>query len=335
MQMPMQADPVKAHVAKEWKHTSPLISCRFDRSGKWVFAGAQDSRVWRFDTENGNKTELAGHESWVRAMAFSPDGQTLVTGGYDGRLIWWPVADEKPAPIRTLESHQGWIRALAVSPSGGLLASVGNDLVVRIWNIADGTLVKELAGGHTRHIYGVAFHPDGKHLASGDLLAHVVDWELESGKETRRFTIPVLSKYDDQFKADIGGTRGLVFNPDGSQLAASGITNVSNAFAGIGEICVVLANWADGKEIVQYASKAKVQGVAWNVAFHPQGFVMAAGGGRGGGFLFFWKGVEKTEYHAFKLPNAPRDMSLAADGLHVATPHFDTGLRISRLAEKG
>jgi WD40 repeat protein len=165
-------------------------------------------------------------------------------------------------------------------------------------------------------------------------MANVIDWDLETGNETRRFTIPVLSKYDKTFKADIGGTRGLVFNAEGTQLAASGITNVSNAFAGIGNVCVVLVNWADGKEIVQYASKEEVKGVAWNVAFHPQGFVMAGGGGRGGGYLFFWKGTEKDEFHAFKLPNVARDMSLAPDNLHVATPHFDSHLRISRLADK-
>ncbi len=328
------ADPAKTHIAKDWTHTSPLISCRFDRSGKWIFAGAQDSRVWRFDFESGNKTELAGHDSWVRALAFSNDGKTLISGGYDGRLVWWPVTAEKPAPVRTVEAHQGWIRALAVSPNGELLASVGNDLIVRLWKTADGTLVKELAG-HQRHIYGVAFHPDGKHLLTGDLMANLIDWDLEAGKEARRLAIPVLSKYDEQFKADIGGTRGLVFNADGTQLAASGITNVSNAFAGIGNICVVLVNWADGKEIVQYASKAEVQGVAWNVAFHPQGFVMAGGGGRGGGFLFFWKGTEKHEFHSFKLPNIIRDMSLAADGLHAATGHFDSHLRICRMADKG
>ena len=334
MQTAAAADPANSHVTKDWQHTSPLISCRFDRSGKWVFAGAQDSRVWRFDFDSGAKTELTGHESWVRAMEFSADGQTIITGGYDGRLIWWPVAGEKPTPIRAIDAHQGWIRSLAISPNGELLASVGNDLVVRIWKVADGSLVQEFAGGHPRHIYGVAFHPDGKHLLTGDLMANLIDWDLDTGKEVRRFTIPALSKYDKTFKADIGGTRGLVFNADGSQIAASGITNVSNAFAGIGNVCVVLVNWADGKEIVQYASKGEVKGVAWNVAFHPQGFVIAAGGGRSGGFLFFWKGTEQNEFAAFKLPNVPRDMSLSSDHLHVATPHFDSHLRVSRLADK-
>src|SRR2546430_9992123 len=52
-------------------------------------------------------------------------------------------------------------------------------------------------------------------------------------------------------------TRGMAFSPDGKTLAMSGITNVSNAFAGIGNPIVLLANWEDGKEVVQYGSKAK------------------------------------------------------------------------------
>ena len=66
--------------------------------------------------------------------------------------------------------------------------------------------------------------------------------------------------------ADIGGTRGMAFSGDGKSLAMSGITNVSNAFAGIGNPIVLLFNWEDGKEIVQYGSKANVNGVAWNCA---------------------------------------------------------------------
>jgi hypothetical protein len=50
-----------------------------------------------------------------------------------------------------------------------------------------------------------------------------------------------LHKYDSTFMADIGGARGMTFKSDGSVLALSGITNVANAFAGIGKPGVVLA----------------------------------------------------------------------------------------------
>ena len=81
----MKIEPAKTHIAKELKHTSPLVSCRFDPTGKYVFFGAEDSRVWRWDIASNAKVELAGHDSWVRGMAFHSAGHTLVTGGYDGQ----------------------------------------------------------------------------------------------------------------------------------------------------------------------------------------------------------------------------------------------------------
>lgn len=326
-------DPAQTHVATDLVHNRPLLACRFDPSGKFVFAGCEDNKVHRWEIASAARTELADHESWVRAIGFSKDGQTLITGGYDGRLIWWPVAAEKPAPTRTVEAHQGWIRSLAVSPDGSLIATAGNDLVVRLWKMEDGSKVREFAG-HPRHVYNVAFHPEGKRLASGDLMANVIEWEVETGNEIRRLKFAALSKYDPSFMADIGGTRGMAFSPDGKTLALSGITNVTNAFAGIGNPIVLLANWEDGKELVQYGSKANLQGVAWNAAIHPAGFVIGCSGGQGGGNLFFWRGTEKAEFHTVKLPNTLRDMHLAADNLHIATAHVDGHLRICKMAAK-
>ena len=47
--MAPELDVKKTHVALTYKHGSPLISCRFDLSGKFVFFGAQDFRVWRWE----------------------------------------------------------------------------------------------------------------------------------------------------------------------------------------------------------------------------------------------------------------------------------------------
>ena len=329
---PTAADPAKTHVAQTFKHASPLIACRFDPTGRFVFAGAQDGRVWRWQLEGEAKTELNGHKSWVRSLAFSPEGQTLVTAGYDGTLVWWPAAAEKPEPLRTVAAHQGWIRAVVTSPDGQLLASVGNDLLVKLWNVADGSLVAELPG-HESHIYNVAFHPDGQQLVTGDLKGNFLHWELPTGKEVRRFAEAALHKYDNTFWADIGGARGLTFSRDGKQLAASGITNVSNAFAGVGNPIVVLFDWEAGKQKVQQLSKAKVRGTAWGVALHPENFTIAVSGGSGG-FLLFWKPDQKDEFHSFKLPDTGRDLDLHADTIRIATAHYNGQLVISKMAAK-
>ena len=164
----MPANPAVTHIAKTLVYTSPLLSCRFDPTGKYVFAGAEDFKVVRWELATGTKVELAGHDSWVRGLAFSANGENLVTGGNDGRLIWWAAGADMPVPIRTIQAHQGWIRAIAVSPDRRLLASCGNDHKVKLWSLADGSPVREFLG-HERHVYNVAFHPDGKHLVSGDI----------------------------------------------------------------------------------------------------------------------------------------------------------------------
>ncbi len=326
-------DPTKTHVEKEHKHNSPLISCRFDPSGRYVFFGAQDSKVWRWEWASDQKVEMSGHDSWVRAMAFTPDGTTILTGGYDGRLVWWPAIDEQPTAVRTIEAHQGWVRSVAVSPDGTLVASAGNDNLVKLWNASDGALVRELSG-HERYVYNVAFHPAGKDLVSGDLMGNLVHWEVATGKEVRKFKAEALHKYDTTFKADIGGLRGLAFDQAGKRLAGSGITNVTNAFAGVGNPMIAEFDWETAKETIQHVSKDKLRGAAWSLALHPDGTVIGVSGGGGGGFLLFWKADQKEEFHKFKLPNTARDMDLASDGLHLATAHFDKRLRICKMAEK-
>ena len=208
------ADPTAARLEREFKHTRPLIGCRFDPSGRYLFVSSEDDRILRIDLLSGEKTELVGHKSWVRGMAFVGGVQTssdeteswekrranlhavagfgigtlplpeatpfmLITGDYHGKLIWWQGDAPESKPLRTVEAHQGWIRALAMSPDGMTAASCGNDNTVKLWNAVDGRPIRTLEG-HTSHVYNVAFHPDGSRLASRDLKA-AGDRNLKTG----------------------------------------------------------------------------------------------------------------------------------------------------------
>lgn len=329
----MPTDPAQTHAGPQWKHARPLIACRLDPTGKYAFTGAEDNLVTRWDFATGTHTPLAGHDSWVRALAVTTDGQTLISGGYDGRLLWWPAAAEKPEPARKIEAHQGWVRAIALSPDGTQVASCGNDQLVKVWNVADGTLVAALPG-HAAHVYNVAFHPEGHTLISCDLKGKVKEWSLAEKKEAREFQAEALYKYDKEFRADIGGARSLAYSRDGKQLALGGITNVSNAFAGIGNPAVVLLNLEDGKPVVQYGGKEKIQGVMWGVRQSPDGYWIGLTGGSGGGWLYFWRDATADEFFKFKLPDSGRDMDLSADGTKVAVAHSDNQLRIYHLFAK-
>jgi WD40 repeat protein len=339
-----KAEPEQTHAGAQWKHARPLTACRFDPSGKYVFTGAEDNLVTRWDIATGAATPLAAHDSWVRAIAFTPGGDTVITGGYDGRVIWWPAAADKPEPIRKLEpAHQGWVRALAVSPDGTRLVSVGNDNLVKLWDVADGRLVAELAG-HESHVYNVAFHPTDGTFVTCDLKCNLKQWDLAAGTSRRDLTAAALHKYDTTFRADIGGARSIAFARDGKQLALGGMTNCSNAFAGIGNPAIVVLDWETGKPVVQYEGKEKINGIAWGLRQHPDGFWVGLSGGGGGGWFYFWKDVPMgatsaqpadkitaQEFFKFKLPDSGRDLDLAPDNLRLAVAHADGNLRLYQL----
>lgn len=329
----MPADPMSTHVAKTLAHDSPLMSCRFDPTGQFVFAGDQNGKIVRWELSKGTKTELVGANNWVRSLAFSANGETLVTGGYDGRLIWWPAMVDDPVPDRAIQAHEGWIRAIAVSPDRKSLATCGNDLKVKLWSFEDGTLLKELTG-HERHVYHVCFHPDGKQLLSGDLTAKFRHWDIESGKLVRDFAVGCLSIYDKGFQADYGGPVCLKFAADGKHFFAGGIANVTNAFAGVGNPVIAQIDWETGKEAVIHQPKVTIRGTAWGIDLHPEGFLIAATGGGDGGHLFFFRLDQKEEFHSLKIANAALDMDRHPDGIQIATVHFDKNLRISPMSPK-
>jgi WD40 repeat protein len=345
-------DPKASRVEREWKAGSPLIGCRFDPSGRFLFATAEDGNVRRIDLLTGAVTVFAGHRAWVRGLAFVPlappdPGEltkaersrigmqviagaaaattaiprprpfVVVSGDYHGKLVWWRGDADDPKPLRIIEAHDGWVRAVAASPDGKFVASCGNDGLVKVWSAADGSPVRTFAG-HGCHVYNVAFHPAGGRLVSADLKGVLKDWDLAAGKYVRDLDAKPLYKYDTGFRADIGGARGLAFDPATGRLACCGITNVSNAFAGVGNPLVVAFDWADGKPR-QLKPKDAFQGTAWGVAFHPAGYVVAAGGGSGGR-VWFWKGDDATSSHTVTTPAGARDFALhpAGDRFAVA-----------------
>lgn len=330
---PPKADPTGLKLVQTFTHNRPIMSCRFDANGDFLFAGAQDNSLHRWDLFTGSPVHVPGHKSWIGALALAPpSGQLLLTGGMEGKLLWWNPLDPS-APQRTVEAHKGHLRTIAVSPDGQLIATGGNDLVVRVWSAVDGSLVKELPG-HTRHIYNVAFHPTGKALVSGDLMGIIKQWDTATWTETRELDAKILSKYDNTFKADCGGIRGFDFSPDGKFLAAAGITDVSNAFAGIGVPAVALFDWESGKQVKLLKPKENFQGTCWAVKFHPSGEFLVAGGGGGGGELWFWKTDDDKSFAHFKLPNVAYDLAWHPDTLRLAVGLYDNTVRVYDLAPK-
>ena len=322
--VPPTADPQLIREVMVLKHDRPMWSCRFDDSGDYLFAGAHDNFVHRWDILAGSRTTLEGHRSWVRRFDFHPDGKTLITGAYEGRLIWWDWLAQTPTPQRAVDAHQGYVRAVAISADGQYAVTGGNDNLVKVWSAVDGTLIQELAG-HERHVYNVAFHPDGEHIVSGDLMGVLKQWQVGTWRHVRDLDAGVLVGWDKKFQADCGGIRGMDFSPGGKSLAVAGISEVTNAFAGVGTPTVVVFDWETGQRLHVLTPKTKSNGPCWGMRWHRSGeFVVGAGGGS----LWFWKPNEEKSFFDFKTPSVGFDVAFHPDGLRMAVALYDQTVRI-------
>jgi hypothetical protein len=356
-------DPKKIRLVRELKHDRGVLTCRLADQGRQIFAGAQDEFVHHWNLEGlppadpavlaktapkskaktpppavpesppVPKSARAGHESWIQALALFPDGRRMVTGDYVGRVAIWSTpfgdgASESAKPLRVVEAHQGSVRSVAVSPDGLRIASAGNDGCVRVWSVADGRETLKLAD-HGCHVYQTAFHPDGASLISADLKGVVRHFDLATGKLVRTLDAGALWTYSEKYTVDVGGVRGLALSADGSRLACAGAVG-DKGIAHSGNARVLLFDWKSGKLLETFRPEKEVIATAWGVRFHPDGFLVATGGSRTGGYLWFFRPGSETEFHLHMLPTRGPgfDLDLSADGRTIAVAHFEGAVRL-------
>src|SRR5271157_3963513 len=108
---PNTITPSRTRMALELRHTSPLLSCRFDPSGRFVFAGAQDNTIQRWELAAPNaKVALTGHRSWVRGLAFHAGNRKLFSSDYNGKVLVWTTDAATPQAERIIDAHAGFAR---------------------------------------------------------------------------------------------------------------------------------------------------------------------------------------------------------------------------------
>ena len=326
-------DITKTHVAYEWKHDRPLIACRIAPDGLQVASSSEDSSLQLWTVPSGEKKVLTGHESWVHALCYNADGQQLVSGGCDGRIIWWSVRVDAPSILRKIDAHSGWIRSLAISPDNTMLASVGNDKIVRLWSMVTGEKIGELVG-HERHIYSVLFHPSGAQLVTGDLIGKIHIWNVADRKLERSMDATPLYAENKGQSAEFGGVRAMALNIERSELIAGGTHKATNPFGAVHEPLILRINWADGVLKKSHACEGITGGLVWRVQWLQDGTAVGVSGGSSGGILLYFNDTQEKEIHRFKLPSLARDMDIHLASNLVATAHYDNHLRVSGMFAK-
>jgi eukaryotic-like serine/threonine-protein kinase len=103
--------------------------------------------------------DLAGMERIVTTVAFSPDGQTVITGSEDRTAQLWDVKTGKP--LHEPLQNQAQVTEVAFSPDGQtVLTGIGGP-TFRFWDVKTGKPLHEPIKNQ-RGLGAVAFSPDGQ-----------------------------------------------------------------------------------------------------------------------------------------------------------------------------
>jgi WD40 repeat protein len=145
---------------------------------------------------------LRGHNDIINGLAFSPDGNRLISGSFDKTARIWNVRTQKT--IHILKGHSDHIYAVAFSPDGSIAVTGSNDDTLKLWNAKSGFLIKTLYG-HTGDARSAAFTPNGDYLLSGSYDKTIRLWNGKTGEfikvlATQNRTVDILSTSPDGTK---------------------------------------------------------------------------------------------------------------------------------------
>ena len=248
-------------------------------------------------------TFLHGHSDAARAVAFSPDGRYVASGGRDLHIrIWDTITYE--LLLAPLEGHTGQINSVAFSPDGAILASGSADGTVRLWEIASGEEVTSALSGDQDAVWSVAFSPDGRRLASAGEDGSIIMWNLAT---YRRVGQPLVGHQDIVYS--------VAFSPDGEFLASGSsdeTVRVWNARTRnpVGEPFVGHSNWV------------------LTLAFSPDSQLLASSGADN--TVILWDPGSGDEIFQFPTNHTDWIWSIAfgSDGFSLVTGSADNTIRV-------
>jgi WD40 repeat protein len=222
--------------------------------GQALASGSIDRTVHVWDTQTGRLLDvISGHATTVRAVAFSPAGDRLASGGADSIVRLWSVHSPKPAPepnkvVHHLQGHAEQVYAVSFSPDGRFLASAGGDRLIYLWDVATGRCVQILRG-HQGIIKAVAFSPDGGSLASGSADCTIRIWSAATGQNRC-----ILEGHEAEVTT-------LAFHPAGGRLLSGSADHSARI-------------WDIDRGEARFILK-KHTSALYRVVFHPAGEILA------------------------------------------------------------
>jgi hypothetical protein len=227
--------------------TAPILCLTFDPTGESLLYGAMADGIHRVDIATLRLTSaLKTYTKAVTSLALSADGKYAGSGGDDGTIMLWHLA--QPSRYKTLQAHTDWVSCLSFSANGHYLLSGSNDGSIRILEIStrSSQILKKSTG-----IRALTCHPQQDLSASCSLGQQPIVWPITPASNSDPLELTETATC-------------LRFNPTGRYLVGG---NAEGAL-----VIYDTQNWNVTSLPTQHTQAIRC------LAFHPAGMLMASGG---------------------------------------------------------
>jgi WD40 repeat protein/predicted Ser/Thr protein kinase len=315
-------------------------------------------RIGIFDTSSGEERAnwTASRYGGIIALAFSPDGRRLASGGDDHVIHIWDAATGQP--LRECRGHASKVLSLAFREDGSRLVTAGHDGTVRQWDPRTGRQVEPPYDRHTAEVFAAVYSPDGQRVASAGADRTVRLWRavdrhdqavlrghtgtvaaLAFSRDGRRL---VSASYDfPDYQGDgtvrfweaapeatlpvLAGHTDYVYpvaySPDGRWIASGAWDRTIRLWdAATGEVCAPPLPHPDS-------------GIVRALAFTPDGARLVSGGDFGGKLLVWDLSTGRIQGRVPSVYNV-QSLAVSPDGARIAVGNYDSkaGFTISDVA---
>ena len=196
-------------------------------------AAVGSAGIWIYDvTIHQEVALLTGNTGPVSSVAFSPDGNTIISGNENGTVWVWNTRTGDH--IQTFTTAD-WVLSVAFSPDGKTIASGGGHveglgLGIQLLDIKTGERLEAFGGPYATS--SVCFSPDGELLASGDNRNNNTHlWDAQTGE--------LIATFEGNMPFGYPNVNSVVFSPDGNMIASGssdGTIRLWNTYAAEDEL---------------------------------------------------------------------------------------------------
>lgn len=176
--------------------------------GKWLLCAENQAGMLLFDNEKLSQPPvvLSGLNNSIHSVAISPDSKSFFSTGSSNVIEYWNLSG---GTNMRFADHQDRINSLSLSPDGVLLAGGTRDGKLIVWRTKGETVSSEVYSDPLNSIQCVAYAPDYRYLASGNIKGEILIFRADNFK-----LIKVISGHSARITE-------LSFSPDGKILASS------------------------------------------------------------------------------------------------------------------